>query len=126
VPVTTQDLNRLLDDAAEAAALNTRALRVELRAAEKLVGTLLSAGAVQSISKNSVSQSYAFGGSGTLTTAEVARAWRDLITCHDGSQAALVAAGDATPTDDAILAEMRARLEPVYAASLDLTNLRHA
>ena len=120
---TTHDLQRLLDDARENAVLNGKTLREELRANERSVGALLSGGSLASVSKNSSSQSYAYGG-GNLTTADVARAWRDLINCFDGSKAALIAAGETDPSDDLVASEMVERIQPEYAATLDMTSLR--
>jgi len=114
----------MLDDAWDASQAAGTTLRESLRAAEKTVRGLLQNGSIQSVSKNSASQSYAFGSSATLTTADVARAWRDLINCHDGAKAAIVAAGTANPSDSSIRDEMLIRLEPAFATGLNMANLR--
>jgi hypothetical protein len=113
----------MLEDAWDNRAGNGRTLREELRACERIVGLLLTAGSLSSVSKNSASQSYAFSGIGSLSTADVARAWRDLITLHDASQAALQAAS-LTSDDSAIYAEMCLRCFPTYATEQNLSSLR--
>ncbi len=123
---TTQDLQRLLDDAWDSAPETASTLRDELRRYETAVGALLSGGSIQSVGKNSANQSYAYTGNGTLTTAEVARAWRDLISLFDRCQQVLITAGTESPTDDEIYAEMKARLRPVYQTRGDYRNLRCA
>lgn len=122
---TTQDLQRLLEDAWDNAPEGSLTLREELRRNERAVGELLATGSVQSVSKNTASQSYAYTGNGTLTTAEVARAWRELINLFDTCSAVLTAAATAA-TDENIYPEMQARLLPVYATRPNLHTLREA
>ncbi len=124
MPQTNADLHRLLDDAKDAAPQGGLTLRESLRNAEKSVGELVANGSIANVSKNASSHSYAFSGAGSLTTAEVARAWRQLITLHDDCLASFVAAGTSEPTDAELHAEMMARLRPVYRTRLDLTLLR--
>lgn len=113
----------MLDDAWDHSQQTAHTLREELRANETAVGNLLSQGQLASVSKNSASQSYAFSGQGTLTTADIARGWRDLINLFDRCFNLLTAAGSAT-TDEDVLAEMRARLSPVYQTRADISGLR--
>jgi len=116
--IATQHLQRMLDDAWDAATDGADTLRDSLRAQEKTVGELLASGQIQSVSKNSASHSYAFGG-GTLTLNELAQGWRDLINLFDYCRE--VIADDAQAiNDDNIVAEMRARLVPRYS---DQTNM---
>jgi len=124
VAAIAQDLQRLLEDARDGALESAATLREELRKNERAVGAMVQYGSLQTVSKNSTSQTYAFGGGTSMTTAEVARAWRDLLNCHDGAQSALIASGIATPSDTQIYTEMMARIEPSFASSLNLENLR--
>ena len=119
----------MLEDAWDHCAAAANSLRPELRANESAIGALISQGQLSSVSKNSASQSYAFGGAGSLTTPEVARAWRDLINLFDQVESILSTAGDIVigyegDNDPAIYAEMRARLVPAYSGQADITNLR--
>jgi hypothetical protein len=124
VATTTQDLQRLLEDAWDNAPDGALTLREELRRNERAIGVLIAQGSLSSVSKNSSSQSYAFG-QGQLTTAEMARAWRVLINLFDRSQSIILAAS-LTNDDDTIYAEMKARLVPVYSTRPNLHTLREA
>ena len=127
--VTTHDLQRLIEDAWDHAAETANTLRPELRANESAVGALLSQGQLANVSKNSASQSYAFGNNGALTTQDVAHAWRELINLFDRAESILLTAGDITAgadNDAAIYAEMQARLGvgPIYRTTMDISGLR--
>lgn len=115
---TTNDLQRLLDDAWDDKEADSRTLREQLRVRERQVGELISAGSINSISKNSASQTYSFAGIGVLTTAEVARAIRDLINLYDEVAIALSTSVDAT-----IYNEMKLRLVPVREFTKDFSGL---
>lgn len=109
----------MLDDAWDDRAELT--LREKLRANERAAGAMLSAGSLASVSKNSASQSFAYG-RGNVTVAEIARGWRELITCFDQVFTSFNAAGLAT--DDAtIVVEMRARIQPVREFTKDFSGL---
>jgi len=103
----SEDLRRMLDDAYDDAVAGTISLREQLRANERNAGALVAGGSLSSVSKNSASQSYAFG-NGQVTTAEIARGWRILIDCYD---TVLATATDGT--DAAVKAEMLYRLQPI-------------
>ena len=126
---TTLDLQRMLEDAWDNTDNTGNRLRVELRANETSVGALVAQGQLSSVSKNSASQSYAFSGTGALTTAEVARAWRELVNLFDRAEDILEDAGDITAgvdNDAAIYAEMYARLGAgeVYQTRCDISQMR--
>ena len=109
----------MLDDAWDDRAELT--LREKLRANERAAGAMLSAGSLASVSKNSASQSFAYG-RGNVTVAEIARGWRELITCFDQVFTSFNTAGLAT--DDAtIVVEMRARIQPVREFTKDFSGL---
>ena len=107
----------MLDDAFDDALATSTPLRDTLRANERATGNLISGGSLASVSKNSASQSYAFG-RGNITPAEIARGWRVLIDCFDTTAAALVSTDDA-----AIKAEMMLRLQPVLEYVKDFVGL---
>jgi hypothetical protein len=117
VPATTDDLRRILDDAYDDSVSEAVTLREKLRYNERAIGALISAGSISSVSKNSASQTIAYG-AGNLTTAEVARAWRVLIDCHDA-----VAADASKNTDLLIKSEMMRRLTAVREFTKDFTGL---
>ena len=110
----------MLEDAWDNAGDGANTLRAELRINEKAVGSLIASGQIQSVGKNSASQSYAFG-TGALTLPQLAEAWRDLINLFD-TCAGIV---DSPATDDSIYAEMTARLRPRYSRRIRMTNLRN-
>lgn len=112
---TAQDLQRLLEDAWQDREADARTLREQLRFQERSVGELLATGSINSVSKNSASQTYSFSGNGTLTTVELARAFRDLITLHD-----TVAQLFSLTADADIYAEMMARCVPIYSSRPDM------
>lgn len=114
-----------MEDAWDSAPASVNTYRDELRRLEREVGLLVSKGALSSASKNSASQSYA-SGQGNLTTADVARAWRDLINLFDRCHQLLIDAGTASPTDDEIYFQMRARCRSIYSCGLSLTTLQRA
>lgn len=119
---TTQDLKSLLDDAWEAQ--NALTLREQLRSNEKDARAQLAGGSKSSISKIGHSHTDAPSGQGTITIAEIARAWRDLIDLFDASKSAL-AANSLTSDDEATYAEMKARLGcDNYSTRPDLCALR--
>ena len=93
------------------------ALREQLRANERAAGQLISGGSLASVSKNSASQSYAFG-RGNVTPAEIERGWRILIDCYDTTAAAL-----SSSVDSEIKAEMLLRLQPVNEFRKDFSNM---
>lgn len=101
--VTNADLQRLWDDAWDAAPDGANTFREQLRIFEKQIGNLVSQGSLQSFSKNSQSHSYAFTPR-SLTQTDLARAWRTLITLFDRISTDLTDAGE-TATDEAIYAE---------------------
>ena len=113
----------MLEDAWDNAPEDGDTLREELRKNERAVGELISAGSIQSVSKNSTSQSYAFSGGGQLTTAEVARGWRDLLNLFDRCSNILLA-NSVSASDENVHAEMVWRLQPVYVTRPDISNLR--
>lgn len=117
----TNDLRRGLDDAYDDAQAATVTLREQLRLNERAAGALLAGGSLSSVSKNSASQSYAFG-RGQVTTADLARGWRDLIDLYDRVFAAFSTAGSST-ADSAVVAEMRLRLQPVREFTKDFSRL---
>ena len=119
--IATQHLQRMLDDAWDDATDGASTLRDALRKKEKDVGELIAAGQISSVSKNSVSHSYAFG-DGVLTLNEIASGWRDLINLFDYCQEVITADSQAV-NDDNIVAEMRARLQPRYSVSLSMEGL---
>lgn len=104
-----QDLQRMLEDACEAADANALTLREQLRVYEQGTGANLAAGSLASVSKGSASHSFAFSDTGTVTTAELARGWRDLINLHDQVVTDFTASGHPTENAD-LCAEMRYRL----------------
>lgn len=112
----------MLDDAYDAATLGDlpKPLREQLRENETAAGRLVSAGSLSSVSKNSASQSYAFG-YGHLTAVEIARAWRTLIDLFDSTATDLSSSVDAT-----IKAEMMRRLVPIREFTKDFTCLNYA
>lgn len=120
--VTTDDLRRMLDDAWDSSIENATPLRDTLRNFERTAGTLVSGGSLASVSKNSTSQTYAFG-TGQLTTAEVARGWRKLIDLYDRKATALAAAALST-TDASLRTEMMLSLEPIREFKKDFSFLQ--
>lgn len=124
MPVLRTDLQRLLDDAWDAAPAGANTLREQLRANEVTAGQILAAGSLASVSKNSASQAWALSGPGAFTPAELVRAWRDLLNLFD-SISDLMTRGAETVTDEAIYAEMKSQLRlSANSVSLDLRNLR--
>ena len=119
--IATQHLQRMLDDAWDAANDGADTLRDALRLKEKETGELISAGQISSVSKNSASHSYAFG-DGVLTLNEIASGWRDLINLFDYCRE-VIADDEQAINDDNIVAEMRARLRPCYSVSLSMEGL---
>lgn len=103
------DLQRLWDDAWDAAPEAANTFRGQLRAFETDVGRLVSKGSVSSFSKNSLTTSFA-ATPGNLTQADIARAWRDLINLFDSCHTDLVNAGTAAPTDEQVYAEGKSYL----------------
>lgn len=113
----TADLRRMLDDAYDDALSDSLPLREQLRSKERASGAVIAGGSLSSVSKNSASQSYAFG-RGNVTPAEIARGWRVLIDSYDTVAASL------SSTDDAVIvAEMRLKLHPVREFTKDFTGL---
>lgn len=117
----TSHLRRLLRSAQAAATAQSLTLLEALAAAETAVGELIAGGQISNVSKNSASQSYAFG-SGNLTTSAVAEAWSELILLFERCKDCLSAAGSDT-SDASVAAEMAARLRPQHATRPDLTLL---
>jgi hypothetical protein len=107
----------MLDDAYDDSLSAGVTLREQLRTKERAAGALISGGSLASVSKNSASQSSAFG-RGNVTTAEIARGWRVLIDCYDTTANALASTDDA-----AIKSEMMLRLQPVNEFTKDFTTL---
>jgi len=107
----------MLDDAFDDASSAATPLRTQLRLNERAAGSLVSGGSLASVSKNSASQSYAFG-RGNVTPAEIARGWRILIDCFD------VTSTDLASTDDTVIkVEMQLRLQPIYEFTKDFSGL---
>ena len=93
------------------------------RANERAAGALVSGGSLASVSKNSASQSFAFG-RGNVTGVEIARGWRILITHYDQVATSYATAGLAT--DDAtVVIEMRQRLTPCREFTKDFSSLAY-
>jgi hypothetical protein len=113
----------MLDDAWDDSQAEAVTLREKLRANERLAGTLVSGGSLSSVSKNSASQSFAFG-RGNVTALEIARGWRMLITIFDQVYTSFAAAGE-TNTDTAVATEMRRRLVPCREFTNDFSGLTY-
>ncbi len=111
--IHTSDLKRMLDDAWDVAPAGDDTLRDTLRGQERAAGLLVSGGSLASVSQNSVSHSYSYGG-GSLTAVDIARGWRELIDLFD------VVSGSQTG-DDAIYAEMKRRLVPAREFTKDFS-----
>ena len=113
----------MLDDAWDDSQAEAVTLREKLRANERLAGTLVSGGSLSSVSKNSASQSFAFG-RGNVTALEIARGWRTLITIFDQVYTSFAAAGE-TNTDTTVATEMRRRLVPCREFTNDFSGLTY-
>lgn len=59
---------------------------------------------------------YQIGSRSGRTPDAILEFWDELLTLYTASRAALVAAGDASPTEDEVVAEMRFRLSPAESA----------
>jgi hypothetical protein len=110
----------MLDDAWDDAPEGGLTLRNALRAKERAAGLLVSGGSLSSVSKNSASQSYAFG-SGAVTATDIARGWRILIDLYDS-----VVASSLTDTDNETIVIMRERLVPIREFTKDFSGIGFA
>jgi len=82
-----------------------KTLREGLRAREESAGNNLVGGAKSSVSGAGTSVGFT-SGNGTFTAKDEADMWSALVELFDSTQAALIAAGTANPTDAQILAGM--------------------
>ena len=62
--------------------------------------------------------------SGGLTPVEIGELVSDLFDLFDTCQAALISAGNTSPTDAQIFDEMKARLQPVTESTTDWSGMR--
>jgi hypothetical protein len=133
VDVTVQTYKAFLDDAWDAAPAAANTLREQLRAFEKQVTTLFSAGALGSVSKNTASQSYRGPGVGSYTPAQLQTVWRDLIDLFDEVKAWVDAEISESPPDPnpppndgdpVIYDHMKRRLMVITEYSPNLIDLR--
>ncbi len=115
--LVTNHLRRMLDDAYDDSVSAVTTLREQLRAKERVAGSLVAGGSLSSISRNAASHSYAFG-RGNITPADIAEGWRTLIDLYD-----LVLATAADITDAAVKAEMLLRLQPCNEFTKDFSGL---
>lgn len=123
--VTTEDLQRLCDDAWDAAIDAANTFRPQLRIFESEIGKLVSKGSLFSVSKNSSSQTYGGYSPGNLTQTELARAWRQLINLFDKCFSDLVSSGIAAPTDEQVYESIKDQLGvPLHEARGDFSELR--
>lgn len=122
VAITTQDLQRALDDARDDARLAALTVREQLRLNERKFGDILKGGQLLSVGANQSNSTFAVGGN-SYTLPEIVRGFRDLITFYDACQRMLVTAGSASEDSD-IVTEMLARLQPVYSTRGDISRMR--
>ncbi len=132
--VTTETYQAFLDDAWDAAPEQAETLRSQLRIYEKAITTLFSQGAISSISKNSVQQTYRGPGLGSYTMQQLQTVWRTLINLFDRTKEEIICRAKAKgeepdTTDDAIIVIMRRWLNRggpggITEVQADMTHLR--
>ena len=134
VDVTAETLAAFLDDAWDACQASANLLRDQLRAFEKNATGIYNQGTLAAVSKNSASQTYRGAGVGSLTTLQIANAWRLLINLFDTTLAAInwrLANPSSNPacnppdnSDGTVYACMKPILLPVTEYQVDVTDLR--
>ena len=81
-------------------------------------------GSISSVSANGRTTTLAAASQFTLAGQDIAELCGEMLDLYDSSRAALVAAGDASPTDAEIYAQMLSDLHPAYQYSPDFSNYR--
>ncbi len=74
---------------------------------------LLAAGEIKENSSDGRQTTFKDGG---VTSEQVVQLWVYLVDIFDTSKAELVAAGDATPSDASVMAQIEVNLRPIYGA----------
>ena len=99
------------------AAAATQTLSVWLTAQIVATGDKLVAGRhVASVSAGGSSTGFQLSGQAGRTPDDQLAFWEELLALYDNARLALIAAGDASPSEAEIVVEMRARLQPIESA----------